>query len=95
MSGLVDAAATAAVAAALLLAVGVLTRTHDIRAALSVFLDLLLVAGLLRLSATGTWQAIGSAAVVVVVRKLAAYGIRTGRQAREQERPAEGARALT
>jgi hypothetical protein len=59
------------------LAIGGLTllSTRRIQVALSVFADLLLVVGLLRLSAIGSWQTIGSAAALVAVRKIATYGI--------------------
>jgi len=40
------------------------------------------VAGLLRLSATASWQAIGSVAVLVLIRKLAASGINRAGNAR-------------
>ena len=59
------------------LAIGGLTllSTRRIQVALPVFADLLLVVGLLRLSAIGSWQAIGAAAALVAVRKIATYGI--------------------
>ncbi|HYY11896.1 MAG TPA: hypothetical protein VE781_13225 [Kineosporiaceae bacterium] len=70
------------VAAALLLSALALLTTRSLGAALPVLLDLLLAAGLLRLSATGSWQAIGSAAAIVLVRKLATLGIAAARRAR-------------
>jgi hypothetical protein len=39
---------------------------------------------LLRLSATASWQAIASAAAIVVIRKLATLGITAARRARTQ-----------
>jgi hypothetical protein len=68
------AAAAAVGTAAVLCGAGVLLVTWSVRAALPVFLDLLLAAGLLRLAVTDSWTAIGSAAAVVV-RKLAVAGI--------------------
>lgn len=61
------------------LAVGVATR--QLRVALPVLLELLLAAGLLRLSAGGTWTGIATAAVIVAVRKVAGTGIRSARAA--------------
>ena len=75
MSAVVAALVPVVVLLAVVLAAAVLAATRSARTALPVLLDLLLVAGLLRLSATGTWEAIGSAALVVVVRKVATYGI--------------------
>ncbi|WP_051751927.1 hypothetical protein [Streptosporangium amethystogenes] len=43
--------------------------------ALAVLLDFLLAAGLLRLSQAQTWTAIATAALTVVIRKLAATGL--------------------
>lgn len=59
------------VAAAILLGAAVLASARSVRAALGVFLDLLLAAGLLRLAVASTWDAIAAAAAIVVVRKLA------------------------
>lgn len=65
-------------AAAIALGALVLVTTRNPGAALPVLLDLLLAAGLLRLSATASWGAIASAAAVVAVRKLAGAGLRAG-----------------
>ena len=59
------------VAAAMLLGAAVLASSRSVRAALGVFLDLLLAAGLLRLAVASTWDAIAAAAAIVVIRKLA------------------------
>jgi len=72
------------VAAALALFALTLLSTRRITTALPVLLDLLLAAGLLRLSATGTWQAIASAAAIVVIRKLATTGISAAQRARAE-----------
>ena len=56
------------VSAALLVSGLVLLVTRRVGVALPVLLDLLLTAGLLRLSASASWQAIASAAAIVVVR---------------------------
>jgi len=52
-----------------------------------VFLDLLLVVGLLRLSSIGSWQVIGSAAVLILVRKIATFGISRTAQVRSDPSP--------
>ena len=72
------------IAAALLLSALALLATRRIGTALPILLDLLLAAGLLRLSATASWQAIGSAAAIVVVRKAATLGITAARRARAE-----------
>jgi len=69
------------VLAALILAALVLAVTRDPFTALPVLLDMLLAASLLRLSATASWHAIATAAVLVAVRKLAMSGMRAGRRA--------------
>jgi hypothetical protein len=43
-----------------------------------VLLDLLLAAGLLHLSADAAWSGIGSAALVLVIRKVAGLGLPAG-----------------
>ena len=54
-----------------------LARTRELQQALPVLLDLLLAAGLLRLTQDGTWRALTTAALVVGVRKLVVgYGLR-------------------
>jgi hypothetical protein len=68
---LLTAGSTLVGASALLVGGLVLAATRSGRAALPVFLDLLLAAGLLRLAVADTWQAIAGAAGVIAVRKLA------------------------
>lgn len=75
MTGLVAAVVPVVGALAVLLGGCVLVSTRRVSAALPVLLDLLLVAGLLRLSATRDWAAIASAALVVLVRQVAARSI--------------------
>ena len=55
---------------ALVSAGAVLLRTRDVRLAVGVLLQLLLAAGLLRLSADPTWRPVLVAAVVVVLRSV-------------------------
>ncbi|MGN6611598.1 MAG: hypothetical protein ACTHLJ_07460 [Angustibacter sp.] len=64
------AAALVLASAGLLLAAVVLASTRSLRPALGVLLDLLLGAGLLRLTFLNTWTAIASAAARVAIRKL-------------------------
>jgi ribose/xylose/arabinose/galactoside ABC-type transport system permease subunit len=65
------------------LAAGALTlaMTRRPALALAVLLDLLLAAGLLRLAGNPGWQAIVTAAAIVVLRRLLAFGLRAGRRA--------------
>jgi hypothetical protein len=84
LSALVAALVPVVVAAGLALSALTLLSTRRLSAALPVLLDLLLAAGLLRLSATASWQAIASAAAIVVIRKLATLGITAARRARTQ-----------
>ncbi|MDH2415266.1 hypothetical protein [Nocardioides sp. CER19] len=72
---MLEAAATLLVAAALGTAALVLITTGSIRTALPVLLDLLAAAGVIRLASANTWAAVGSAALVVVIRKLTAAGL--------------------
>jgi hypothetical protein len=82
LSALVTALVPVVVAAALAVSALTLLSTRRIATALPVLLDLLLAAGLLRLSATASWQAIASAAAIVLIRKLATLGITAARKAR-------------
>ncbi len=68
-------AADLLVAAAFVSGMAVLVTVRSVRAALGVFLDVLLAAGLLRLSIADTWGAIAAAAALIAVRKLAVSGL--------------------
>ena len=68
-------------AAAVLTGVGTLLATRRPALALSVFLDLLLAAGLLRLTGDPSWQALVTAASVVGIRRLVGAGLRSGARA--------------
>ena len=83
-SALVAALVPVVVAAGLALSALTLLSTRRMTTALPVLLDLLLAAGLLRLSATASWQAIASAAAIVVIRKLATLGITAAGRARAE-----------
>lgn len=82
MDDVIRTAVPLLVAAALVVSAAALVATRDVRQALPVLLDLLLAVGLVRLSATGSWQSIGSAALVVVIRKIVGLGLLRGRTAR-------------
>ena len=82
VAGTVDTAAALVGAAALVVSGLVLASSRRPAAALAVLLDLLLAAGLLRLSADAAWSAVGSAALVVLIRKVAGLGLGAGRRRR-------------
>jgi hypothetical protein len=67
---LIEVAALAASAGGIMAGIGALAVTRRLGLALSVALELLTAAGLLRLSAEGTWKAVASAATVIIIRKL-------------------------
>ena len=58
----------------------VLIRTRRLAVALPVLLDLLLAAGLLRLSAVASWHAIAAAAGIVAIRTVVSSGLRATRR---------------
>jgi hypothetical protein len=75
----VTALAAVVVAAAALVAGAVaLATTRRPRVALPVLLDLLLAAGLLRLTGDPDWPALATAASIVAVRQLLRIGLRAG-----------------
>lgn len=100
MSGALDAVAGAlallVAATALLAGAMALVVTHRPGLALSVCLDLLLAAGLLRLVGEPSWRAITTAATVVAIRRLVSIGLPTGGrsgsppQAGNRQRTADG-----
>ncbi|MGY1640254.1 hypothetical protein ACI782_03865 [Geodermatophilus sp. SYSU D00703] len=73
-------AAVAVVAAAVLSGVLAPAVTRRPPLALALFLDLLLAAGLLRLTGDPGWRALATAAAIVVIRRLAGAGLRTARR---------------
>jgi hypothetical protein len=81
LAAVTGAAALSATAAALVAGALTLAATRRPAAALGVFLDLLLVAGLLRLAGSPTWGTITTAAVVVLLRRLIGTGLRLGGRA--------------
>lgn len=75
MSGVLHAAATACTVLGLIAAACALLRTRQVPLALGVLLDFLLAAGLLRLSHDTTARALATAATIVLVRKIVAFGL--------------------
>ncbi|SDY46311.1 Protein of unknown function [Modestobacter sp. DSM 44400] len=59
----------------------VLARRRDVRQALSVLLEFLLAAGLLRLSDDPTYRALATTAVIILIRKLVGFGLRANQRA--------------
>jgi hypothetical protein len=80
VAGMIATVAPILVAVALVVSGLVLASTRSPATALAVLLDLLLAAALLHLSADAAWSAIGSAALVVVIRKVASLGLSAGRR---------------
>ncbi len=68
-------AALAVTVLGLLSAGAVLMRAREVQLPIGVLLDFLLAAGLLRLAAAPTPRALASAALIVVIRKLATFGL--------------------
>jgi hypothetical protein len=74
-------------AAALTAGLVALIATRRPAAALPVLLDLLVAAGLLRLVGQPSWQALATAAAIIVLRRLIGLGLRTGGRAWAASRP--------
>jgi hypothetical protein len=79
-------------AAALLAALVALAATRRPAAALPVFLDLLVAAGLLRLVGEPGGQALATAASIILLRRLIGFGLRTGGRTWASTRPDRPAR---
>ncbi len=75
MSSVLRAAAAGCTLLGLIAAACVLLRTRQVQLALGVLLDFLLAAGLLRLSHDTTPRALATAATIVLVRKIVAFGL--------------------
>ncbi len=76
MNDLLRDAALVCTALGILSALAVLARSRDVRLSVGVLLEFLLAAGLLRLSADPTGQALLVAAVVVALRRLVGFDLR-------------------
>ncbi|MGY1763855.1 hypothetical protein ACI79G_05005 [Geodermatophilus sp. SYSU D00779] len=74
-------------AAALVAGLVALVATRSPAAALPVFLDLLVAAGLLRLVGQPSWPALATAATILVLRRLIGFGLRTGGRTWAATRP--------
>ena len=80
-------------ALALLSGLVALVATRRPAAALPVFLDLLVAAGLLRLVGEPGWPALATAAAIVLLRRLIGFGLRTGGRTWASTRPDREGRA--
>jgi hypothetical protein len=78
--------------AALVAGLVALVATRSPAAALPVFLDLLVAAGLLRLVGEPGWPALGTAATILVLRRVIGFGLRTGGRTWAATRPNRPAR---
>ena len=87
IEGLASTLALLVTAAALLAGLVALVTTRRPAAALPVFLDLLVAAGLLRLVGEPTWQALATAAAIITLRRLIGFGLRTGGRTWATTRP--------
>jgi hypothetical protein len=74
-------------AAALVSGLVALVATRRPAAALPVFLDLLVAAGLLRLVGEPDWPALATAAAILVLRRLIGLGLRAGGRTWTSTRP--------
>ena len=75
---LVAGAALGITAAGLVAAAATLMATRRLVLSVQVLLDFLLAAGLLRLTGSPGWAALGAAAAVVALRRLLGLGLRAG-----------------
>jgi hypothetical protein len=73
-----DSTSRAITAGALIAGLLTVVTTRRPALALSVFLDLLVAAGLLRLAGDPSWQAIATAAAIIALRRLIGFGLRAG-----------------
>ena len=86
-------AALAITGAALVAGLLALAVTGKALLAVKILLDLLLAAGLLRLTGDPSWPTISTAAAIVALRRLIGVGLRAGGGAWSPSAPGEGARA--
>ena len=78
VQGVAQTLALLVTAAALFAGLVALVATRRPAVALPVLLDLLVAAGLLRLVGEPGWQALGTAAAIILLRRLIGLGLRTG-----------------
>jgi uncharacterized membrane protein len=80
MTALLREAALVCTVLGILSALAVLARSRDVQLSVGVLLEFLLAAGLLRLSADPTVQALVTAVVIIGLRRLIRFGlgVRTG-----------------
>ncbi len=75
MTEAVAVAAPAVAVGGVIIGMCALVVTRDLGAALPITLDFLMAAGLLRLATTQTWQAIATAAAILLIRKVVSLGL--------------------
>ncbi len=80
MRAVADSLAVAVTGGGLLVAALVLARTRKPVLALGVLLDLFTAAGLIRLTGPPDLQRTATAALVILIRHLAVFGLTTGRR---------------
>ena len=85
MTVVVGTAALAVTAAGVVAAAVTLAATRRPLLAITVLLDFLLAAGLLRLTGHPGWPVLAGAAAVVVLRRLVGYGLRAGSPVRARD----------
>ena len=71
-------------AAGLVAAAAALARTRHVGLAMAVLLDFLTAAALLHLAGPASWQKIGAAALIIVIRQLASHALAAARAARRR-----------
>jgi uncharacterized membrane protein len=76
MTALIHGAALFVVTGGLLAAALALAVTRKVRLAIAILLDFLTAAGLLRLAGTPDWSRLATAALIIVIRQLASWGLR-------------------
>jgi hypothetical protein len=76
MTALIHGAALVVVTGGLIAAALALVLTRRMRLAIAILLDFLMAAGLLRLAGTPTWSRLGAAALILLIRQLASWGLR-------------------
>lgn len=76
MTALIHGAALVVVAVGLFTAALALAVTRKVPLAIALLLDFLTAAGLLRLAGTPTWSRLATAALIILIRQLASWGLR-------------------
>lgn len=75
MDAVIEAAAMLITASGVVAFLGALATTRSIRCALPLLLDFLMAAGLIRLAGDLSWGSILVTVAIIVVRRVAAFGV--------------------